>query len=156
MIRSTRLGQFLFILTYSIVFGLLLGEFTTRFLGLSKTWTTKKEVQRHNTLIKKYFDHAKIGHRYKPNVTFTSILETPYTINADGFRDVEFTKDTTRTLIVFLGSSIIEGLGVGAESRATNIGKTIINKEIANKIDVCNLKRPSAASVDNIFHHLFE
>lgn len=150
MIRKTRLGSYFFILAYSIVFGLLLGEFATRFLSLSKTWTTKKEVQRHNALIKKYFDHAKLGHRYKPNVTFTSILDKSYFINADGFRDIEFTKDSTRTLIAFLGSSIIEGLGVVAESRATNIAKTIINIEIDNKIDIFNFGIGASSTFDEL------
>jgi len=138
MSKIRKLRQYSFILLYSIVFGLIVGELAVRGMGLSKTWTTKNEAERHAVLVEKYFNHGPLGHRFVPGSEFISILDIPYSINADGFRDKEFIKDSNRTLIAFFGASIIEGLGVNVEKRATNIvldelrGKGFENVEIYN------------------------
>ena len=150
MTRIRKFLQYLFILTYSIAFGLLLAEFSVRLLDLSKTWTTKKEVRRHEALVEKYFDHAEIGHRYKPGVAFTSILDKPYAINADGFRDIEFATDSGNTLIAFLGASIIEGLGVAVEDRATDIARSKIRSALNSQVNVYNFGIGASSTFDEL------
>jgi len=126
------------------------GELTVRIAGLSKTWQGGQEEDLHAQIIEKYNSKEEVGFHYVPSSNFTSLRDKTYVINRAGFRDIEFRLSKVNPRIAFIGDSVIEGLGVAAEDRATNKARSILEVALKTKIDLYNFGVGAFSTYDEL------
>ena len=105
----------------------------------SKIWENYKDRQiiREVYADNKVLNSNKVGYKYYPNISFTSVRNSHYKINSLGYRDNEI-KSSKKIKVAVCGDSIIEGFGVQKEERVTEIAEKYINKISKNNVDVLN------------------
>jgi len=150
MSRQTKYLNLLVKIVLASAVAFVTGELTVRIAGLSKTWNGKKEEELHTQIIEKYSSRQEIGFRYLPSSNFTSLRDKTYVINRAGFRDVEFQLSKVNPRIAFIGDSVIEGLGVAAEDRATDKARAALEVALKTKIDVYNFGVGAFSTYDEL------
>ncbi len=126
-------------LILSLAVSFAVGETLIRAGRFSKIWENYKDRQVIKEVYagNKVLNNNKIGYKYHPNISFTSVRNSHYKINALGYRDNNF-KRSKKVKVAVCGDSIIEGFGVQKEERLTEVAEKEINKISENKIDMLN------------------